>query len=163
MFDGNTMSFNKLTAKTFTETPSPQFSCLVRTATEESSNSDNRHLLATPSSSHISPKRLSNAVYSYFSPQSPALSPNTSSLLSPTLSTTSRNRARRNTICHKIKETYGIEDNKNSLNPPKIRRRSSAPHLNMKEISTLSKAGISTTNLLNLITVNDSLENISKV
>ena len=157
------MSFNKLTAKTLTETPPPQFSCLVRTATEELSNSDNRHLLATPSPSPSSPKRLSNAVYSDFSPQSSALSPTTSSLLSPTPSTTSRNRARRNTICHKIEETSGIEDYKNSLNPPKIVRRSSAPHLNMKEISTLSKAGISTTNLLNLITVNDSLEKISKV
>ena len=158
------MSFDKLPAKTFTEAPPPHFSCLVRTATEELSNSDTRHLLAPPSSSLSSPKRLSSAVFSHISPQSSALSPTTSSLLSPTPSATSRNRARRNTICHKIQETSGIEDNnKNSLNPPKILRRSSAPHLNMKEISTLSKAGISTTNLLNLITVSDSLEKISKV
>ena len=157
------MSFDKITAETFTEAPPPHFSCLVRTATEELSNSDTRHLLAPPSSSLSSPKRLSSAVFSHISPQSSALSP-TTSLLSPTPLATSRNRARRNTICHKIQETSGIEDNnKNSLNPPKIQRRSSAPHLNMKEISTLSKAGISTTNLLNLITVSDSLEKISKV
>ena len=95
MFNENTMSFNKLTAKTFTEAPPPHFSCLVRTATEELSNSDTRHLLAPTSSSLSSPKRLSSVVFSHISPQSSALSPTTSSLLSPTLSATSRNRERR--------------------------------------------------------------------
>ena len=148
------MSCDKLHVKKYTETPST-FSCLVRTATVESSDSNRQRLVET----HLTS-----------TPQS--LTPDPSSL-SPTPSTNTRNRARRNTISYKRCENEVSEEireactkieafGKSSLSPPKILRRSSAPHLNMKEISTLSRAGISTTNLLNFITVSDSLEKINK-
>ena len=173
-FVENTMSINNKTThvKSFTKAPSsPHFSCFVRTATEEYSNSDYRQILDIHPFSPFTTRQPSNSEHDSL-PQSTTetCSPVTSPFLSPI--TNSRSRLRRNTICYKIESKLGEDIDggtsdvgdfkKNSLNPPKIQRRSSAPHLNMKEISTLARAGISTSNLLNFITVSDSLEKISK-
>ena len=141
------------------ETP-PQFSCLVRTATIECNSDDKQQIIDLSQSFHATPKIQSKDTSSITS--TPYLSPPINS----------RSRVRRNTICCKIESepSKDIKDGtsdvgnvtKISLNPPKIQRRSSAPHLNMKEISTLARAGISTSNLLNFLTVSDSLEKLGK-
>ena len=153
---------NETHIKSITKTPSsPHFSCFVRTATEEFSNSENPLVFdKSPSSPSPSPRQgfISAEPECESMPQSTA--------------TNSKSRARRNTICYKNENSLLRDDNRggtfdvgdikdNSLNPPKILRRSSAPHLNMREISTLARAGISTNNLLNFVSVKDSLEKIS--
>ena len=160
---------NKTHIKSVSKTPSsPHFSCFVRTATEECSNSENPQVFDKSPSSSPSPGPRQRFI-------SAETESTATSLLTPFPSPTfsnSRSRARRNTICYKKESCLLRDDNKegtlnvgdiknNSLNPPKILRRSSAPHLDMREISTLARAGISTTNLLNFITVKNSLEKIS--
>ena len=170
------MSINNKTThvNSFTKTPSsPHFSYFVRTATEEYSNSDYHQILDTHPLSPATTRARQPSNSEHVSlPKSTTetCSPVTPPFLSPP--TNSRSRLRRNTICYKIVselsedidgETSDVGNfKKNSLNPPKIQRRSSAPHLIMKEISTLARAGISTSNLLNFITVSDSLEKLGK-
>ena len=158
--------------KRMAESPDPpQFSCLVRTATIECNSDDKQQIIDLSQSFHATPRQHSISVEPKPLPQSKDTSSITSTpYLSPPIN--SRSRVRRNTICCKIESepSKDIKDRtsdvgnvtKISLNPPKIQRRSSAPHLNMKEISTLARAGISTSNLLNFITVSDSLEKLGK-
>ena len=181
------MSFNnlKITIPRLTETPSPPdlyYHHINIVNTEEESTRENVltikqefedscRLLGTPPSSPTSLRRLSTSVYPSTSPQSSTpSSPTHTPLQSLTQPALSRNRTRRNTVCYKSERKpnknqgqIGDEENvKNLMIPPKILRRSSAPQLNMIEITTLARAGISTNNLLNLINVSASLEKINK-
>ena len=159
--------------KSMTKTPSsPHFSCFVRTATEEFSNSEETQV---SDKSPYSPSPGPRQRFIFAGPECESLPQSTAKCslnqIPSATFTNSRSRVRRNTICYKNESCLLSDDNhegiydvgdimNNSLNPPKILRRSSAPHLNMKEISTLARAGISTNNLLNFITVKDSLEKI---